>query len=116
MVQRDRDELEVLGLPQELRREVVANVVEPEALDARALADCLLFRLCAGIGQWGALAPMLAPFGPLTDESEDRSRMMVFQRLKDRRDGVSDRRTDRPTALADRDDGLSRPIDIFPTN
>jgi hypothetical protein len=81
VVQRARDQLEVLGLTQELRRHVVPHIVKPEALEARALAHGLPFQFRAGIGQRGAIAPALAPLGPLTDVGEDSFEVMALERF-----------------------------------
>lgn len=69
------------GPAQELRRHVVADIVKAEALDAPALAHGPPFRLRAGIGQRGALAPAPASLRPLTDVGEDRFGVMALERF-----------------------------------
>ena len=91
MIEGAGDKLEVARLAQQLGREVVAHVVKPEALDARALAHRRPFRPRARVGDREAFALLMAFFGPPANMLEDRFGMMALQRLQDGRYGLSDR-------------------------
>lgn len=107
-------DLDVAGLPQHLRTQIVPIVVKSEANHSSALAQASPFDLDAGIGEGTALALDPAVAGPLRLIGEDHLGVMPAQRPED----IPDRRDDPHrfhfAALTGLYDLARVPVDVIP--
>src|SRR5258708_22154618 len=115
MIQHSLHELEVASLAQRLGCEVVSEIVEAKADDARPLAQPV--PVCAQPRKRERITLPLHPsaVGPLCDIGEDEFRMVPAQWPQDFADCRCDRRSDQLPALAEFADLPSFPVNLAPS-